>query len=87
MGKSIWDWLEVEPTKDIDVIKAAYAEVSKKYHPSEHPEEFKRLRDCYKMAINLAKGKAEHQVEVFSGFSYIGADRDVDLADIQSLMG
>ena len=84
MGKSIWDWLEVEPTKDIDVIKAAYAEVSKKYHPSEHPEEFKRLRDCYKMAINLAKGKAEHQVEVFSGFSYIGADRDVDLADSET---
>lgn len=84
MGKSIWEWLEIEPTKDIDVIKAAYAEVSKKYHPSEHPEEFKRLRDCYKMAINLAKGKAEHQVEVFSGFSYTGADRDVDLADSET---
>ena len=58
MGKSIWQWLEIEPTTDIKVIKAAYAEVSKKYHPTEHPEEFERLRDAYKMAIKLAKRHA-----------------------------
>ena len=61
MGKSIWQWLEIDPTTDIKVIKAAYAEVSKKYHPTEHPEEFERLRDAYKMAIKLAKRHAGYQ--------------------------
>ena len=55
MRKSIWDWLETEPTKDINKIKAAYAEAAKKYHPTEYPEEFKQLRDSYKLAIELSK--------------------------------
>ena len=37
MAKSIWQWLEIKPTTDKSVIKAAYAEAAKKYHPSEHP--------------------------------------------------
>ncbi|MBO4457814.1 MAG: hypothetical protein J5802_08845 [Butyrivibrio sp.] len=60
MCKSIWDWLEIEPTTDIDAIKAAYAQGSKKYHPTEHPEEFKQLRDAYKMAIKLAKSHTHY---------------------------
>lgn len=55
MNKSIWDWLEIEPTKDINEIKTAYAKAAKKYHPTEHPEKFKKLRDCYKLAIELSK--------------------------------
>ncbi|WP_029231168.1 hypothetical protein [Butyrivibrio sp. VCB2006] len=54
MRKSIWEWLEIEPTKDIDKIKAAYAEMSKKYHPTECPDEFRMLRDSYKMAVQYA---------------------------------
>ncbi len=54
MAKSIWQWLEIEPTTDKNAIKAAYAEAAKKYHPSEHPEEFQELRRCYKAAISQA---------------------------------
>ena len=75
MGKSIWEWLEIEPTSDVNVIKAAYAEASKKYHPAEHPEEFKRLRDSYKVAISLAKSMGEKQVSENS-YSYAEFDSD-----------
>ncbi|RKM56452.1 hypothetical protein D6853_06605 [Butyrivibrio sp. X503] len=66
MRKSIWDWLETEPTKDINKIKAAYAEVAKKYHPAEHPEEFKQLRDSYKLAIELSKKEGAPAYRVIS---------------------
>ncbi|WP_029233223.1 J domain-containing protein [Butyrivibrio sp. VCB2006] len=56
MNKSSWDWLGIEPTSDIDEIKRAYAEAAKKYHPAEHPEDFKKLRDSYKMAVRYAQG-------------------------------
>ena len=75
MGKSIWEWLEIEPTSDVNVIKTAYAEASKKYHPAEHPEEFKRLRDSYKVAISLAKSMGEQQVSESSN-SYAEIDSD-----------
>ena len=78
MGKSIWEWLEIEPTSDVNVIKAAYAEASKKYHPAEHPEEFKRLRDSYKVAISLAKSMGEQQEEVVSESSNSYAEIDSD---------
>ena len=78
MGKNIWEWLEIEPTSDIKAIKAAYAEVSKKYHPAEHPEEFKRLRDSYKIALNLAKGMGEYREEVISENSYSNAENASD---------
>lgn len=70
MGKNIWEWLEIEPTSNIKAIKAAYAEVSKKYHPAEHPEEFKRLRDSYKEAVSLAKSVDEHREDVISESSF-----------------
>ena len=55
MAKSIWQWLEIKPTTDKSVIKAAYAEAAKKYHPSEHPVEFQELRRSYKEAIQRAE--------------------------------
>lgn len=82
MGKSIWDWLETEPTTDIEAIKAAYAQGAKKYHPTEHPEEFKQLRDAYKMAIKIAKSHASHQglaiYEVYGESSHMTDGDDVE---------
>ena len=72
MGKSVWEWLEIEPTTDINIIKAAYAEASKKYHPAEHPDEFKQLRECYKSAIKIAKSRAEYGEEAFREPFYSG---------------
>ena len=42
---SMWNWLGIEPTSNISEIKKAYSEAAKKYHPAEHPEEFRQLRD------------------------------------------
>ena len=81
MGKSIWEWLEIEPTSDIKAIKAAYAEVSKKYHPAEHPEEFKRLRDSYKEAVSLAKSVDEHWEDVISENSFFHAKNASDAGE------
>ena len=72
MGKSVWEWLEIEPTTDINIIKAAYAEASMKYHPAEHPDEFKQLRECYKSAIKIAKSRAEYGKEAFRESFYSG---------------
>ncbi|WP_026651091.1 J domain-containing protein [Butyrivibrio proteoclasticus] len=55
MNKSIWQWLEIEPTNDEAEIKKAYSEMCKKYHPVEFPEEFQQLRDSYKQALRIAK--------------------------------
>ncbi|MBQ7470053.1 MAG: DnaJ domain-containing protein, partial [Pseudobutyrivibrio sp.] len=54
MNKSIWEWLGIEPTSNISEIKKAYSEAAKKYHPAEHPEEFRLLRDSYKKAMEYA---------------------------------
>lgn len=55
MNKSVWEWLEIEPTQDISEIKSAYAKQGKVYHPEDKPEEFKELQKAYKSAVKLAK--------------------------------
>jgi len=40
--------LELNPGASPDDIKAAYAELSKKYHPEEHPEQFQQIHDAYR---------------------------------------
>lgn len=54
---NIWNILGIEPTKDIKIIKEAYAQKAKEKHPEEHPEEFKQLQAAYKAAIQYAKGQ------------------------------
>ena len=51
MNKSIWEWLEIEPTGEISEIRAAYARQVKKYHPEDTPEEFEQLQKAYKSAL------------------------------------
>ena len=53
--KSMWEWLEIEPTTDVQTIRKAYSQQAKKYHPEENPEEFKQVRDAYKKALSYAK--------------------------------
>ena len=33
-----WKMLEIEPTKDVAIIKRAYAALAKKYHPEQYPD-------------------------------------------------
>ena len=61
MNRTIWDWLEIEATKDKRLIKRAYAEQSKKYHPEDAPEEATQLRNAYKTALAYAESDTEKQ--------------------------
>ena len=47
-----WKMLEIEPTKDVAIIKRAYATLAKKYHPEQYPEEFLNLRNAYEAAMD-----------------------------------
>jgi len=59
---SDWEILGIEPTKDKNVVRKAYAEKSKVYHPETHPEEFKKLYNAYK-AVS-ARLKAAERLKV-----------------------
>ena len=50
-----WEILGIEPTKEISLIKKAYAEKVKFCHPEEDPEGFVKLRAAYKQAVAWAK--------------------------------
>lgn len=52
---NIWEILGIPPTADIVAIKKAYADRAREWHPEEHPEEFKRLRNAYQTAVKWAK--------------------------------
>lgn len=49
--------LEIAPTDDKKVIKKAYAALAKQYHPEEHPEKWKQIRDAYEAALSYAEQK------------------------------
>ena len=60
MNKSIWEWLEIEPTGEISEIRAAYARQVKKYHPEDTPEEFEQLQKLIKVRSDRQRsGKAD----------------------------
>ena len=42
-----YEVLGLESSASIEAIKAAYAELSKKYHPEENPEEFQEIHEAY----------------------------------------
>ena len=46
--------LGLEPGASPEEVKEAYATLSKKYHPEEHPEEFQKIHDAY---ATLARGR------------------------------
>ena len=52
---TIWDILEIEPTKDEDQIKKAYRTKLVHANPEDHPEEFKALRQAYEQAVKEAQ--------------------------------
>lgn len=59
ISMDIWEILGIPPTTDIAAIKQAYADRAKEWHPEEHPEEFKRLRNAYRTAVSYAKSSGE----------------------------
>ncbi len=59
-----WEILQIEKTKDIRVIKHAYAELTKTYHPEENPEKFKEIQTAYKQATAYAKERLSNSIFV-----------------------
>ena len=55
---SVWEELGIERTDNAREIKRAYAAKLKLVHPEDHPEEFQRLHEAYKLALNIAKYQA-----------------------------
>lgn len=55
---SVWEELGIERTDNAREIKRAYAAKLKLVHPEEHPEEFQKLHEAYKLALNIAKYQA-----------------------------
>lgn len=51
--------LKADATRD--EIKRAYAELSKKYHPEEFPEEFQQIHEAYRVLSRTARQKPEQQ--------------------------
>lgn len=52
---SIWEILGLMPTKDLRVIRRAYATAAAKYNPEEHPEKFLVVRNAYEQAMRYAQ--------------------------------
>ena len=55
-----WEILGIEPTDDIEIVKNAYAQKSKLYHPETHPDEFQRLYKAYKALTRQLHGYSSH---------------------------
>jgi curved DNA-binding protein CbpA len=50
-----WSILDIDPTKDISVIKKAYAKKLKIHHPEDDPKGYQKLREAYDAALKYAK--------------------------------
>lgn len=61
---SIWSELGISPTKNVREIKKAYAAKSKLVHPEEHPEEFQKLHDAYRAALDIANSDVSFSAPV-----------------------
>lgn len=60
---NFWQILDIEITNDVKLIKRAYAKKTKQFHPEDHPEDFKKLQEAYKLAIAYAKSHKNNQVK------------------------
>ena len=79
--------LEIAPTTDKKTIKRAYAVLTRKYHPEEHPKKWKEVHEAYKIAINYADNEAEDgKTSIFGEQDFGGGDYEQpeDVADIVS---
>lgn len=61
---SIWEALEIEPTKDPKIIKRSYSRMMEKYHPEEYPEKFQQIYTAYEMALQYAKSQEGQYIKV-----------------------
>ena len=55
----VWSVLGLEPTKDENTLKNRYHELLREVNPEDDPEGFKRLREAYETAMELARKPEE----------------------------
>lgn len=60
----IWEILEIEKTQDITAIKRAYTSKAKKIDREQNPDEFMKLHEAYKTALNYSKNDGPIVVSV-----------------------
>ena len=83
MNSYEWSLLGIEPTRDEEEIRRAYARQLKHCHPEEEPERWSRLHSAYRRALSCARGE-ETQPVIPSGRSGGCAEPDepdIPLAD------
>lgn len=54
--------LGIEEKASVEEIKAAYAELSKKYHPEENPEEFQQIHEAYTIFQTREVDRESHRI-------------------------
>ena len=54
--------LGIEPTDDIRLVKKAYAEMTRKVHPEENPEEWKKIHSAYHELSTSLRASAARRV-------------------------
>ena len=61
-----YEVLGISSDASTEEIKAAYAELSKKYHPEENPEEFQQIHEAYRILIRGNRGRRTMESAEFS---------------------
>lgn len=64
-GRNAFEVLGIEQTSDIKIIKKAYADLVKQYHPEEDAANWKKVHDAYQEAMQYAKGRSSLEQEYF----------------------
>lgn len=79
--------LKISATCDKKIIKKAYAELVKQYHPEEQPDEWKMIHDAYETAIRYAKIQRTHveseNVKVYVRESFLEEKKEADRSSTQ----
>ncbi|MBQ9983578.1 MAG: tetratricopeptide repeat protein [Lachnospiraceae bacterium] len=76
----IWKILEIEKTKDEEVIKKAYRDKLPLVNPEDDAEGFKELRRAYEEALDYAsRDESEEELDEESNQPFQGKKNDVDL--------
>ncbi|MBT6208387.1 MAG: hypothetical protein HOI53_10200 [Francisellaceae bacterium] len=85
MSEYVWQFLELEETNNIFLIKKAYKKLLKKFQIEQKPESLLELNDIYAQAINLAKHEINTESEHDTTHDGIINSNEMDYQTISKL--